>query len=330
MPRIPDNFLDCVIYLYRTVQEAESGEKYGGGGFIAGVPSQRLGPGERFFYAVTNRHVVFEHSSPVIRINTHDGKTDILDIEQDAWTPHPGGDDLAMVGIGFDPRLHKFRGVPDSMFISEQIIKAEDIGPGDDTYMVGRFVNHEGKQRNQPSVRFGNIAMMPGEPLMNESGNFQDGFVVEMRSICGYSGSPIFVHVPPFALRPGRKGYSGGRGPWLLGIDWGHVFDKEPIRNQYGEPLSEGWHIRSNSGMIGVIPAWKLYEMLHDEKTKAIRFEYEGEELARRNSRRGGIEMDASVADKELPAKEENPRHKEDFNRLLNAAVQKRPQDDQT
>ncbi len=63
-------------------------------------------------------------------------------------------------------------------FVTPDLIADEDIGIGDDTVMVGRFVSHEGKQRNSPSVRFGNIAMMNGETVYNaELGINQESFL---------------------------------------------------------------------------------------------------------------------------------------------------------
>jgi hypothetical protein len=39
MPRIPDGFLDCVVYLYRSEDEAKEGSGIGGSGFLAGIIS---------------------------------------------------------------------------------------------------------------------------------------------------------------------------------------------------------------------------------------------------------------------------------------------------
>jgi hypothetical protein len=74
-----------------------------------------------------------------------------------------------------------------------------DIGPGDDVFVVGRFINREGKQKNIPSVRFGNIAQMPGEPLFLDDGKELECFLIEGRSISGFSGSPVFIHISPEA-----------------------------------------------------------------------------------------------------------------------------------
>lgn len=41
-----------------------------------------------------------------------------------------------------------------------------------------------------------------------------------------------------------------------------HVNDKEPVRTADGEKLKEGQYVKANSGIAGVIPAWKIKELL--------------------------------------------------------------------
>jgi len=73
---------------------------------------------------------------------------------------------------------------------SDQIV----LGYGDDIFMVGRFITFDGKQRNTPVVRFGQISMLPAEPVEVDGGRAQEEvFLVECRSIGGLSGSPVFV-----------------------------------------------------------------------------------------------------------------------------------------
>src|SRR5687768_2114902 len=55
MPRIPPKFLNSVFYLYKSEDDAERGEDFGGTGFLVGVPSRNAG--HMFVYAVTNWHV---------------------------------------------------------------------------------------------------------------------------------------------------------------------------------------------------------------------------------------------------------------------------------
>ena len=264
MPRISDTFLQCVIYLYPNVQAAEAGEHFGGSGFIVGVPSE-VDP-VYYCYAVTNSHVIREADSPIVRLNTQEDNMGVVKLSEGDWIHHPDGDDLAIAPLAVPSAHFKFKFVSTGDFLTKERIEQHDVGPGDDTFMVGRFVNHEGTQRNPPSVRFGNIAMMPWEPIKNARGILQESFLNEMRSLSGYSGSPVFVYIPGMAIRPNSAGWHSGAGPWLLGIDWGHLQQYESVLEKNGDIVQEGWKVKSNSGMSTVIPVSRLEQLLNIEE----------------------------------------------------------------
>ena len=119
----------------------------------------------------------------------------------------------------------------DMLFSSEQVVDI-NLGPGDEVFLVGRFINSEGKQRNIPTLRFGNISQMPIEPIEQTrvSGKrLQESFLVEARAISGYSGSPVFTMLMKLYSR------QGGSGPTdppadvirLLGVVWGYIKSRE-------------------------------------------------------------------------------------------------------
>jgi hypothetical protein len=192
MPRIKDAFFDCVIYLYPSHKDAVEGARVGGSGFLVGIALPEC-PDRTAVYVVTNRHVI-EDGSTVLRINTKAGKHDVIDLTEQNWMIDPGGDDLAVCPLAPDESIYKYGFVTIEEFITKEIIKQHDFGPGDEAFVVGRFVNHEGKQQNTPSARFGNVAQMPIDPIRGKraSGYFdQESFLVEVRSIPGYSGSPV-------------------------------------------------------------------------------------------------------------------------------------------
>jgi hypothetical protein len=95
MPRIREEFLDCVIYLYPDRSAAEAGEKIGGTGFLVGVQSKGLPQNFWFLYAVTNKHVI-NGGATTIRFTTRDNKTDVLETDERSWVHHPSGDDLSV------------------------------------------------------------------------------------------------------------------------------------------------------------------------------------------------------------------------------------------
>jgi len=326
MPVIADDFLDSVIYLYRSEFEAKEGENAGGSGFLVSVPSQNpnLGPNGGYLFAVTNRHVIDEGAT-VARLNTADGGFDVFPFPKSRWVPS-ATDDLAVCPMPLiDGAQFRFKAVPTKHFLRKEHIADWGIGPGDTAFMVGRFINHEGIQRNQPTVRFGSIAQMPWEPIRYELGgktHDQESFLVEVRSIGGYSGSPVFLFVDPLYHRDEKKSISRDRNTWLLGIDWGHIRDWVTLHSQDRKPMTNAAQVPLNTGVAGVIPAWKLLELLEIDSLKKGMKQAEDDFIARRA-------VPGAVADSiSPPATDENPTHREDFNSLVGAAARKREQED--
>src|SRR5580704_1133515 len=288
MPRIRDFFTDCAVYIYRSTQEAIDGEKQGGSGFLVSVPLVVAGKDHgSFVYAVTNHHVVRKAKTPVIRLNRIDGTTECITTELQHWKQHEDGDDIAVMPIGFNWDQIKFNAISIQVFLTPQLVVDEDVGIGDDTFMVGRFISHEGRQQNAPALRFGNIAMMNKERIVSENGLAQESFLVEVRSLPGYSGSAMFLYSPcamndMSARRHGKSTQStigkkqltseemallteqmAPKGPYLLGIDWCHLQQTSKVLEKgTGDPHPDGWYVSENTGMAGVIPAWKVAELL--------------------------------------------------------------------
>ncbi|WP_166302406.1 trypsin-like peptidase domain-containing protein [Bradyrhizobium sp. 2S1] len=294
MPRIVDRCLNSVAYLYPSEAEAEDGVKQGGSGFFVGI---RLGPANmELLCVVTNRHVV-DRGSATVRVNTPDGRFDIIPLDGAKWHYHPDGDDIAVCPIGINTTLHQISSISSDAFLTKKMIEQYDVGVGDDTFVVGRFTSREGKARNIPSVRFGAIAQMPAEPIVLDGGIAQESYLIEARSIPGYSGSPVFFTIPPAPGPPPivnpsddikaqmpeflkMVGYNQKRqnyyqlGPWLLGIDYCHIYDTVPVINSLtGAPVAN-MHVRSDTGMMGVIPAWRLTDILEGPGIVAVVNDY--------------------------------------------------------
>jgi hypothetical protein len=279
LSRINDAFLDCVLYLYPSYKEANEGASIGGTGFITVVPTEGLKQNFYFPYIVTNKHVV-ESGNTVARMTTRDGRRHIIETDEREWRFHPDGDDLAVLMISFDPNKLRFSHITLKHLLSKHDLMTQGIGIGDDVFVVGRFINHEGKQKNSPTARFGNIAQMPNEPI--RVGTFdQECFLVEARSIGGYSGSPVFWHVLPFAGGAYRPKTNVQLGPLLLGVELGYIYDWVPVCDAAGRPInpnsSHEQQVQVNSGMMIVVPAWKLIELLNDESLVAKRKEIENQ-----------------------------------------------------
>jgi hypothetical protein len=352
MPRISDRFLNSVAYLYPSEAEAEDGMKLGGSGFFVGI---RLGlPNLELLCVVTNKHVV-DGGSTTLRVNTPDGKFDIIPLDDATWHYHPHGDDLAVCPIGPNTTLHQISSIPSHAFLTKGMVEQYDVGVGDDTFVVGRFISREGRARNIPSVRFGAIAQMPAEPIVLDGGIAQESYLIEARSIPGYSGSPVFFTIPPApgpqpVVNPNLSedmkaqipellklvGYNPKRqthyqlGPWLLGINYCHIYDKVPVINSVtGDPVVPSMHVRSDTGMMGVIPAWRLTDILEGPGVVAV-VNYLKAAIERGKKQQDQVRLDHSATDDPRSDDATNHIRREDFARLLNSIAQKPKSKDQT
>jgi hypothetical protein len=258
--RIGDEFLQCVVYIYPGKEEAEEGKEAGGSGFLIYFPTPTEHK-DRVF-VVTNRHVIEDLAAPVVRINRMDGSFDPIKTNKIAWKIHPDGDDIAAIEFNQLNSEHSMHWVDFRSALPDHATQDFNIGIGDTIAMLGRLIGHDGKVRNSPIARFGTIAMMPGDKIKNSFGADQETYLIECHSIPGFSGSPVFLF-----LNSSTRSIGGhlltGIGPWLLGIDWYHANNIERVRDKEGEVLDNGWFVKSNTGVAGVIPATRILQLLN-------------------------------------------------------------------
>jgi hypothetical protein len=344
MPRIPERLLDSVFYLYPSETAADDGDAAGGTGFVLSVPlkwestrndfvrSSALAVAEReasILYAVTNEHVITD-GFHWVRMNRKGGAPATFKLSAETWALHPEGDDLAVCAVGLSEE-YLYQAVPARMLLLESNLASRyvPVGPGDDAFFVGRFVSHEGSIRNTPTVRFGNIAMMPHEPIERKGKADQLSYLVEARSLSGYSGSPVFVYEPgadaiaeatyettevSVELLPMER-------IGLLGVGWGHFrtqFDPDhDVVVGLDKTTHIGW-VEQNSGMMGVVPAWRLADMLLSDEMKDKR-EEQAEDLA-----------NAKKAGKFIEDAQRTSFGRDEFLEDLNVAAQRRAEESQS
>jgi len=312
MPRVPDQYLECVVYLYPSIVAADKGDQVGGTGFIVRIDDGE--PPTDFYYVVTNKHVI-EQGNTTVRFNTPSRRHEAFEYDESNWFKAKNADLATYLLPDPDPRALDFRPVVPGAFVTRERIASHDIGIGDEVFFAGRFINAEGKDRNRPSLRFGTIAQVSTDLIDGE-----ESFLVEARSIPGYSGSPVFVYLttgmPRGVMFRSMGGPSHGLGPWLLGVDWSHINDYVDAKDDRGNKLP--FKIRSNSGMMGVVPVWKLEELLFRQDVKDMRAK---DPRKKRAATPDAASKDVASRDSFPPASGENPKHREDFNSLLNAAV---------
>jgi hypothetical protein len=282
MPRIPDQVLRCVFFLYASKEDAERGEKYGGTGFLVLMkPSGAL-------YGVTNHHVAVKNGFSVIKITNANGETEILDFDSSEWEFIPGGDDVAAIEMPErltatpTPRTIYQRpqllAVDTDMFATESAVKADQIGPGEDVFMIGRFVDHEGIDADMPTVRFGNISAMPA-PIEQPNGTKGSCYTIDMHSRSGYSGAPVFAF-RTFGqdLAGGSQNRSSARTTGdrfefsyrpvfrLLGVHCAQFPEQWKIVRGKGSRKRTDEYVEGMSGMTVVVPAASILELLNKPK----------------------------------------------------------------
>ena len=276
MPRIEDSLLDAVVYMYDSEEDAREGIRTGGSGFLATIPIPGFGRSPQSF-VVTNKHVV-ESGSTVARMTSRNEDVVVRRLgPAEQWAFADGGVDLAV--WPFQSQVAKidmnFAAVFEHNFVMEN--GWPDVGVGDECVMLGRFMGLDGRERNVPTARFGNISMRP-IPAHSATPVSADYFYVETRSQAGFSGSPVFVYYETTTVKNpdvrGSRPRPSQMQPkvqenirfYLLGVDSRHLprvakaYEREPLRE-----IQLSYDIEIGSGILEVIPAWKLRALMERE-----------------------------------------------------------------
>lgn len=182
--RVPDEILESICFLCVKVQgEGSVFDHFIGTGCFIQIPSTLTNMG--FCYLLTDKHVIegakdAGYKDIFVRLNTRNGGSATFPLP-DKWSyPKNPSVDLAVIPVTPDERIFEIKSIPADLFASQQIIQEHGLGVGDDLVIVGLFSQRWGHRRNIPVVRSGNIAAMPSEPFVDESGNTYDAYLAEM------------------------------------------------------------------------------------------------------------------------------------------------------
>jgi hypothetical protein len=347
MPKIPPQVLYSTFGLYHSVEDARKGSNSGGTGFFVAYPTGEPSA-PSLLYAVTNWHVAVQGGASVIRMNKIGGGVDIVDFDPSEWEFQPGGPDIAVIPhtmLRVRESIHEIVALHLGLFLTKIDVAQLGIGPGEDVFMLGRFVDHDRPDTNVPAARFGNISIMPQVIEQRTGAKNLESFILDVHSRTGYSGSPVFVYRTFGAdLTVGAlQGSTDVLGAIplreedhfikLLGIHWGQFSERWEIEtgkkvDAESVPLSaDAKYVKGYSGMTLAVPAWTLREFLDMPKFRNARDIALNQILEARRARGFG---DVPVAESSPPATDANPNHLKDFTRLVDAAARKRPQGGQT
>ena len=210
MPRMPDSFLDSVVFIFETEEDAQRGENVCGSGVVvvgvpAAIPQKPLKTPWHHLYIVTSDHILKAlHSPPVIRFNTRSGgiRVDIAPLHE--WERDTAWDVAAvhLRGAMSDMTIDACWMSTAELMLSEEMSRhpMRDVGVGDDVICIGSL-QYEGMvpyARNNPFVIDGMISRMPRQGDYDAAMNKQlDSIAVDMRGRRGLSGSPVFVYRTP-------------------------------------------------------------------------------------------------------------------------------------
>lgn len=365
MPYIPPSVIRGVFYLYRSVSDADAGRNPGGTGFIVRFDGTFTDPVPgRHFYAVTNWHVACKRGFSTMRLNKKDGGTDSIELNPDQWFFLPGQHDVAVAPITLDENVHDVSSISTNQFLETPDKARQHVGVGDDVFMVGLFIDHDGISVNVPSARFGNISMLPNpKAKIKQPTNYMgESFVVDMHSRTGFSGSPVYVyrtfggdltepwgtefdrleidHWPTEHIGLDILGVPIPTGPMtgrirartlfaLLGIHWGQFPERWELRDKSSIEESRPDLIVEGGyveGMSGMTCVIPAWQIMEVFNMPALKeLRHPGIVAARKAA--ASQPKPESAADPS-DSSEENPQGLEDFRRLVDVAARKRPQGD--
>jgi hypothetical protein len=200
MPRLNTRFKHMAFFLFG--KDPKTGKVIGPLGTGIFVTVEAKGPWlyHRHIYAVTCHHVAVTGGGSIIRVNTKDGASRLLELEPDEWYFIGGGPDICAADV--TERLtgqDEYSVLPPNLIASEKFLANEEIEIGEDGFMLGLFADHPGEKQNLIAARFGNLSLLAHreEPIEQPNGCRRPSHIFDMRSRPGFSGSPVFVYRTP-------------------------------------------------------------------------------------------------------------------------------------
>jgi hypothetical protein len=283
LAQVPQVALKCVAFLSPALatRQQRSVKQPQGTVFFVYISDRDPEPrGDyHWLYAVTARHVIAAmaadgHSEVDIRLNRLGGDTVAMRMPLADWRLHPESE--VAVAPMVMPEGADHLAWPVRMCVTDDILRVNSAGPGDEVCMSGLFAHRPGTASNIPIVRTGAVAAMPGEPIKTDHGTFP-AYLIETRSTPGMSGSPVFLNLSGFRSVPRSPAQPEGNeapvleralvsGFYLLGVGYGHY--QGPYRSRPTSTLQ-----RINTGISLAVPSKRITDLLLHEEEKRLRRE---------------------------------------------------------
>lgn len=219
--------------------------------------------GEYVFQSIVTAKHVLEGIAPQVhlRVNRLGASAHVINTDRSAWMPHPDSNvDLVACPTVIPHGEFEIMHVDLDGDFAYRDHKSRDglFGLGDEAIVAGMFQQHLGESRNIPIVRVGTIAAIPEEKIRTAYG-YHDVYLIEVRSIDGLSGSPVFAATSLMRLSGGKIGPPESVNVKFIGVLLGHdevINRKDRIGiKPDGSDLEEGVRTMLNTGIGLVAPA---------------------------------------------------------------------------
>lgn len=236
-----------------------------------------------FQWVVTAAHVfnsLGDRQEFSIRVNRNSGGAQTVKIDARSIIGYESAAlDVCIFPVSLDQAVYDITHTPlDRSMHTKERENIWSPGPGDEVCVVGVYTSHYGLEKNIPIVRIGHVAAMPEEPVSTSRG-YVEGYIVEVHSIAGLSGSPVWVNVPTVRMRGDNLQATNIRIYHLLGILVGHHaseshIDRDPVPQfQIRENLTSQRHVEAsagegeipNTGFGVVIPIEAIFGLVESE-----------------------------------------------------------------
>ncbi len=243
---------------------------HSGTGFFVSYPEPRAGKDAKIGYLVTNHHM----SQPGIEVRkpcnvlgyslylnhrgaTKDSPVYISPLLIGADTTWYYADNDATVDVAVTPIVVQDADwdvvmIPKDLFVTPEMVSANEIVEGDPVIFAGLFLQFAGTQKIEPIVRSGSIAMLPGDPILTQLG-LAHVYLSDAHVFGGNSGSPMFVDINKFKQVLGFD-YR------LLGVVAGEMYEQTDFSLQPTVPVNGRFN--ANSGISYIVPASEIKKIL--------------------------------------------------------------------
>jgi hypothetical protein len=193
-----------------------------------------------------------------------------MSTDPDDWLGHPDKSanvDAVVCKKRFPIRTSNHLVITRQMFITDRFIRRYDVGAGDDLYFPGLFVRHALTAHLDPILRVGTVASMPRDLVKSALGPTH-AYLAEVRSIGGFSGSPVFLHMDTWRVTAAMTDDVIPElpvGDAFFGLIHGH-FDTTATLS--GNPLDL---TEVNMGIAVIAPAQRILEVIDQPEVEKMR-----------------------------------------------------------